>query len=133
MNRVNFDFTGKSQDDITKEFTRRLRLMRSQPAITLATLLISNRNDTFTSRELELIMKVSRESLLSIIGNLKDIHGFKIINVAKKGTLAEYQLVAFEVPRGRGHTGRKNKTKKVVIPFCAKPLFYHPLIEKVFC
>ena len=135
MKRDNFDFENQGLDRINAEMNRRKHYMKSLRTYDMAIFLIEKRYESLTSAQLENKFCMSRSTLLSSIGNLKDVHGLKIVNDATKGRTALYRLVGFEDPKGRGHTGRKHKNKKFKSnPNYAfdKPATFNPLIESVF-
>ncbi len=135
MKRDNFDFENQGLDRINAEMNRRKHYMKSLRTYDMAIFLIEKRYESLTSAQLENKFCMSRSTLLSSIGNLKDVHGLKIVNDATKGKTALYRLVGFEDPKGRGHTGRKHKNKKPKSNFnftYDKPETFNPLIESVF-
>jgi biotin operon repressor len=130
--RENFDFENASSERIYIEMIRRQRHMKSHITLDVAKFLVLNRDRVASSIELERKFNLSRATVLSSIGNLRDIHGFKIVNLALKGKSALYKLAGFEEPRGRGHTGRINCKKTNVRSNIEKPKTYNYLINKVF-
>lgn len=132
MKRDNFDFVCQSHDRIYAEMNRRTKHMKSSQTQNVANFFLINRDRLLTTFDLEKRFDLPRTTILSAIGNLKDIHGFKILNLALKGKSALYKLAGFEEPRGRGHTGRVNSKRRSLNVERKKPETYHALINKVF-
>lgn len=132
MIRDNFDFALENHDRINAEMKRRRCHMKSNQTYEVAKFFLVNRDKLLTTFDLEKRFSLPRATILSAIGNLRDIHGFKIINVALKGKSALYKLAGFEEPRGRGHTGRINRKRLDENKKHHKPASFHPLIDQVF-
>ncbi len=132
MIRDNFNFAFQSHDRINAEMTRRISHMKSAQTEKIANFFMVNRDRLLTTFDLEKQFDLPRTTILSAIGNLKDIHGFQILNEALKGKSALYRLAGFEEPRGRGHTGRVNSRRRVLNEKREKPETYHDLINQVF-
>ena len=130
--RKNFNFNKASDHEISEEFQHRVDAMRSKIARAAASLLITNREEFLSSEELEEALNIPRATLLTLINNLRCIHGFRIINVESKGRPAVYQLVAFDVPIGRNHTKKKKSQEIVKTTTHDTAIFSHPLINKIF-
>ena len=132
MIRDNFNFKDDVPSRADAEMARRRTQMKSRITVDVAEFLYLNRDRLASSSELERRFNLPRATILSAIGNLRDIHGFKILNLALKGKSALYKLAGFEEPRGRGHTGRINCRHRNSPLFIDKPETYNPLINKVF-
>lgn len=135
MIRENFDLEGESQHRIIGELQKRKVYMHSIVTYKMALLFVKSRNKYLTTNELQEKLGMSRPALLSAIGNLRFIHGFKIENHGGKGKPALYKMIGFEEPKGRKETIRRKKRKKMIamskLPN-AKPETYNALINKVF-